>query len=145
MSLPSNSAGVDEDESTRTATVASSSSGVLDDMLRDRSSRSLESLQIKPSGIPLSVSLTLSLSPSLFPACIRMPSPYSRARASTALPKRVSSEVKHNERSWTIGDISADTKEKKQQRGQMFAQQTSLQVFPLAFRLGTRCGVLGRR
>ncbi len=53
MSLPSNSAGVDEEEeprqleeSTRTA-AASSSSGVLDDMLRDRSSRSLESLQIK--------------------------------------------------------------------------------------------------
>jgi hypothetical protein len=54
VSLPSNSAGVDEeqeprqlDESTRTAAAASSSSGVLDDMLRDRSSRSLESLQIK--------------------------------------------------------------------------------------------------
>ena len=54
MSLPSNSAGVDEeqeatqlDEATRTATAASSSSGVLDGMLRDPSPRSLESLRIK--------------------------------------------------------------------------------------------------
>jgi hypothetical protein len=40
--------------------------------------------------------------------------------------------VKHSfARSWTIGDISADKKEKKQQRGQMFAQQTSFQVFPV--------------
>jgi hypothetical protein len=40
--------------------------------------------------------------------------------------------VKHSfARSWTIGDISADKKEKKQKRGQMFAQQTSFQVFPV--------------
>ena len=75
----------------------------------------LSKLKARASGIPLFVSLTLSLSPSLFPACMRMPSHYSRARASTALPKRVASEVKHSARSWTIGDISADTKEEKQQ------------------------------
>jgi hypothetical protein len=48
--------------------------------------------------------------------------------------------VKHSfelrARSWTIGIISAAKKEKKQQRGQMFAQPTSVQVFPLAPRLG---------
>jgi hypothetical protein len=51
VSLPSNSAGVDEEEEPRqldeSAASSSSSSGVLDDMLRDRSSRSLESLKIK--------------------------------------------------------------------------------------------------
>jgi hypothetical protein len=48
--------------------------------------------------------------------------------------------VKHSfelrARSWTIGIISAAKKEKKQQRGHMFAQPTSVQVFPLAPRLG---------
>jgi hypothetical protein len=53
VSLPSNSEGVDEEQETRQldkaarTAAAASSSGVLDDMLRDRSSRSLESLQIK--------------------------------------------------------------------------------------------------
>ena len=57
---------------------------------------------------------------------------YSSACASITPTKRVASEVKHSfARSWTIGDISADKKEQKQQRGQMFAQQTSFQVFPV--------------
>ena len=78
------------------------------------------------------LSLSLSLSTSFPPARMHMRSHYSSARASIAPPKRVASEVKHSfARSWTIRDISADKKEKKQQRGQMFAQQTSFQVFPV--------------
>ncbi len=80
----------------------------------------------------LSLSLSLSLSTSFPPARMHMRSHYSSACASIAPPKSVDSEVKHSfARSWTIGDISADKKEKKQQRGQMFAQQTSFQVFPV--------------
>ena len=80
----------------------------------------------------LSLSLSLSLSTSFPPARMHMRSHHSSARASIAPPKRVASEVKHSfARSWTIRDISADKKEKKKQRGQMFAQQTSFQVFPV--------------
>ncbi len=41
-----------------------------------------------------------------------MSSQYSSPNPSTTLPKRVVSEVKHSVRSWTIGDISTDTKER---------------------------------
>jgi len=47
-------------------------------------------------------------------------------------------------RIWTIGNISAAEKEKKQQRGQMFAQPTSVQVFPLAPRWCARGGAFVR-
>ncbi len=85
----------------------------------------------------LSLSVFLSLSLHHFPlrACMHMRSHYSSARAYTAPPKREASKVKHRfelrARSWTIGNISVAKKEKKQQRGQMFAQPTSVQVFPL--------------
>jgi hypothetical protein len=83
----------------------------------------------------LSLSLSLSLSLHHFPlrACTWDHTVPARARLSR--PRRESPQKWNTAslaRSRTIRDISADKKEKKQQRGQMFAQQTSLQVFPLA-------------
>ena len=83
----------------------------------------------------LSLSLSLSLSLHHFPlrACTWDHTVPARARLSR--PRRESPQKWNTAslaRSRTIRDISADKKEKKQQRGQMFAQQTSLQVFLLA-------------
>jgi len=76
-----------------------------------------------------------------------MRSHYSSARVYRA-PEERRIKVKHSfdlrARSWTIGNISAAKKEKKQQRGQMFAQPTSVQVFPLAPRWCARGGAFVR-
>jgi len=78
---------------------------------------------------------------------MHMRSHYSSARVYRA-PEERRIKVKHTfdlrARSWTIGNISAAKKEKKQQRGQMFAQPTSVQVFPLAPRWCARGGAFVR-